>query len=293
MSVRRPLSTLPQFAQELDDTRFNPDDLGVSTATVVWWRCRLDSRHRWMADVKGRCTGTQRAQCPWCRGAASLPDEHNPSLRDARSDLAAGWDAVMATVGLPPSDLVTISANIAIPWQCPNNEHHDPILATPGAMAVGEHTGCRHCWANRQVDDIVPGTAIARQHRGSTSRTEQRFFDELARHLRLSKKLGSVRTARPFYKFLWVSPDIVIPDRGVAVEFDSPGRPGEGFHRGPREVADRLKNELLREVGWEVVRLRTGGLEALGPYDVVATGLSQRAVAEVATMLDRATPAAR
>jgi very-short-patch-repair endonuclease len=289
VSVRRPLSSVPRLTGELDDERFEPDDLGVSSATVVWWRCEHDNRHRWTTDVKGRSAGTQRAQCPWCRGVATLPDDHNPALRSSHPELATEWDSQLPNLGLPPSDLITASVNIAIRWRCPRNEYHDPILATPGELAFGQHKGCRHCWANDQVADVAPGTAIARGRIGATSRAEQQMFDQLARHLRLSKALSSVRTARPFYKFVWVTPDIVIPQRRVAVEYDSPGRPGEGLHGGSRRDADLLKDQLLREVGWEVVRLRTGGLTALGPYDVVAPGYSQRAVAEVATMIEKAT----
>ncbi|MFZ8318567.1 hypothetical protein ACO1LA_13920, partial [Staphylococcus aureus] len=34
------------------------------------------------------------------------------------------------------------------------------------------------------------------------------------------------------------------------------------------EQADRRKDRALRAVGWEVVRLRTGKLEPLGPHDL-------------------------
>ena len=287
MSVRRPLASLPQFAAELDDERYSPTDLGVSSSTVVWWRCATDRQHRWMSDVKARTAGVQRAQCPWCRGLAYLPDDHNPSLRQAHPELAAEWDAVVPVVGLPPADLITPSTNLSIQWRCPRNEFHDSVLATPGGRAAGQHRGCRHCWANDQVADVAPGTAFARRAGGTRSRTEQRLFDQLARHLHLSKQQNAVRTARPFFKFVWACPDIVIADRRVAVEYDSPGRPGEGLHTGTRRDADLLKDELLREVGWEVVRLRTGGLDAIGPHDVVAPGLSQRAVTEVAAAIER------
>ena len=40
-------------------------------------------------------------------------------------------------------------------------------------------------------------------------------------------------------------------------------------HVGKREASDRRKDALLRAAGWEVVRVRTGGLEPLGPHDVV------------------------
>lgn len=193
----------------------------------------------------------------------------------------------MPTLGLPPAELITTSTSLAIQWRCPRNEFHDPILATLGGRAAGEHRGCRHCWANDQVADVAPGAAITRRAGGSTSRAEQRVLDELARHLRLSKKHNAVRTARPFFNFVWVPGHRDSrPPRRRRVR-----QPGAARRGAARRLATRRRlaqDELLREVGWEVVRLRTGGLDALGPHDVVAPGYSQRAVAEVADAVERA-----
>jgi hypothetical protein len=101
MLVRRPLSSHPALARELDDDCYTPDDLGVSTSTVMWWRCQVDPRHRWMADVKSRPAGTGRAQCSWCRRVASLPDGQNPSLRTSHPGLARQWDALVPVVAMP------------------------------------------------------------------------------------------------------------------------------------------------------------------------------------------------
>lgn len=61
-----------------------------------------------------------------------------------------------------------------------------------------------------------------------------------------------------------LTPDILISKEKVCIEVDS------GYtHRGEEEK-DRTRNRLLAEAGWTVVRLRLGGLEPIGPYDVVA-----------------------
>ena len=62
-------------------------------------------------------------------------------------------------------------------------------------------------------------------------------------------------------------PDLVLPELRIAIEYDSIGRHGLE-HVGRREHADRRKDRALRSVGWEVVRLRTGKLEPLGPHDL-------------------------
>jgi very-short-patch-repair endonuclease len=43
---------------------------------------------------------------------------------------------------------------------------------------------------------------------------------------------------------------------------------------GTREAVDRRKDRLLREVGWQVIRVRCGKLQPLGPHDVVASGVT-------------------
>ncbi|WFR66029.1 hypothetical protein P9139_13280 [Curtobacterium flaccumfaciens] len=61
----------------------------------------------------------------------------------------------------------------------------------------------------------------------------------------------------------------------VAIEYDSTGRHGLE-HVGPRQETDRRKDRAVRGVGWQVVRIRTGRLQALGPYDLEVPGISGR-----------------
>ena len=73
---------------------------------------------------------------------------------------------------------------------------------------------------------------------------------------------------------------MLLPELRVAVEYDSTGRHGLE-HVGHREEADRRKDRALRSAGWEVVRVRTGGLEALGPHDLVVSGLTRSTVPQL------------
>jgi very-short-patch-repair endonuclease len=61
-----------------------------------------------------------------------------------------------------------------------------------------------------------------------------------------------------------LTPDILITSSKVAVEIDS------DYTHSTEVDKDRIRNHLLAEVGWTVVRLRLGGLEPVGPYDVVS-----------------------
>lgn len=80
----------------------------------------------------------------------------------------------------------------------------------------------------------------------------------------------AVRVAQPFFTHLEVWPDILLPDLRVAIEYDTIGRDGLE-HLGKREVIDRRKDRLLRHAKWEVIRVRTGKLQPIGPFDVGGT----------------------
>lgn len=70
-----------------------------------------------------------------------------------------------------------------------------------------------------------------------------------------------------------LTPDILLPDHKIAIEVDplGPHEHSKAFSHTGEEGKDRLRNELLTEAGWTVIRLRLGGVrsDALGPRDVV------------------------
>ena len=99
------------------------------------------------------------------------------------------------------------------------------------------------------------------------SAVEDRLRADLFGRLALTRGLTAVRVSRPFFQHVEIWPDLVLPELRIAVEYDSIGRHGLE-HVGQREQADRRKDRALRAVGWEVVRLRTGKLQPLGPYDL-------------------------
>ncbi|MGU3408967.1 hypothetical protein ACLBWP_02575 [Microbacterium sp. M1A1_1b] len=88
---------------------------------------------------------------------------------------------------------------------------------------------------------------------------------------------NAIRLDRPFHDHVEAWPDIILPELRVAIEYDSTGRHGLE-HVGPREDSDRRKDRALRGVGWEVVRIRTGRLPALGPHDLQVSGVSGRTI---------------
>jgi hypothetical protein len=112
------------------------------------------------------------------------------------------------------------------------------------------------------------------------SAAEARLRQLLSERLEFEPGLTAVRTSRPFFDHLEVWPDIVLGELRVAIEYDTTGRDGLE-HVGKREDADRRKDRVLRASGWEVVRIRTGKLKPIGPYDVAASAPSARVVERV------------
>jgi hypothetical protein len=107
------------------------------------------------------------------------------------------------------------------------------------------------------------------------SAVEARLRADLFAHLSVTAGLNAVRVVRPFFDHLEVWPDILLPELRIAVEYDSTGRHGLE-HVGAREQSDRRKDRLLRAAGWEVVRIRTGRLEKIGPHDLQVNSLGRR-----------------
>jgi hypothetical protein len=118
------------------------------------------------------------------------------------------------------------------------------------------------------TSECAPGTASA---------VEAQLRKDVAERLEFTPGLNAVRVARPFFEHLEVWPDIVIPELRIAVEYDSTGRHGLE-HVGRRQDADLRKDRALRRAGWEVVRIRTGRLELLGPWDLQVSGTGRKTV---------------
>ncbi|MFE5408511.1 zinc-ribbon domain-containing protein [Microbacterium sp. NPDC056569] len=107
------------------------------------------------------------------------------------------------------------------------------------------------------------------------SAVEARMRADVFARLAVTPGFTAIRTARPFFDHLEVWPDILLPELRIALEYDTVGRHGLE-HVGKREEADRRKDRAVRAAGWEVVRVRTGKLEPIGPHDIVMSAWTTR-----------------
>ena len=109
------------------------------------------------------------------------------------------------------------------------------------------------------------------------SAVEAKLRADLFARLGVTPGFNAVRVSRPFFDHVEVWPDILLPELRIAVEYDSTGRHGLE-HVGKREDADRRKDRMLRAARWEVVRIRTGKLEKLGPHDLQLSSVGRRGI---------------
>ncbi len=136
-----------------------------------------------------------------------------------------------------------------------------------------------------KTPDVSPGTPFQSVCAPRpASAVEAQLRHDLFSRLGVTTGLTAVRVGRPFFGHVEVWPDILLPELRVAIEYDSTGRFGLE-HVGGREDADRRKDALLRATGWEVVRIRTGRLEPLGPHDVQLSSLGRRGLDRIVDAL--------
>ena len=109
------------------------------------------------------------------------------------------------------------------------------------------------------------------------SAVEAQLRADLFAQLDVTPGFNAVRVLRPFFDHVEVWPDILLPELRVAIEYDSTGRHGLE-HVGRREAADRRKDRALRAAHWEVIRVRAGKLEPLGPHDLRVSSIGVRTI---------------
>ncbi len=256
-------------------------------SAAAWWERRQFSRD---ADVP-YAVGTYRAA--WAPYPALIRQYH-PELNEG-----------IALTQVPPA------AEVLLLWQC---EVGHLFAATPSEQRRRpgrqrrRSAWCPECSAQAQprtprlaaeiraraqarvapsrvicakTPPLAVGEAFVSECAPPTSSAiEAQLRQRLGEALEFAVGLNAIRVGRPFFDHLEAWPDIVIPELRIAVEYDSPGRHGLE-HVGPREQVDRRKDRTLRAARWEVVRIRTGRLEKLGPFDLQVSGIGQRTMAEL------------
>lgn len=179
---------------------------------------------------------------------------------------------------------VEVNMNAEYTWVC--RRGHDRYRASIAAAIDGD--ACPKCRAGARAASAIrqAGAAGMNGARMPTSQAEQRLRALLEEQLVIPRGVNRIRIARTFHGRNEVWPDIIIPALKIAIEYDSPGRGGD-WHRGLREASDLDKDAALRDVGWEVIRVRTGGLEHLGRYSIQASGPTHKVAGQLIAMMEQ------
>ncbi|WP_422935011.1 hypothetical protein [Sinomonas sp. P47F7] len=154
---------------------------------------------------------------------------------------------------------------------------------------IQEGRYCHKCAANRKYDHVLPGDVFMGPP-AESSRTERHLARHLGTYFELAMPgVNALMYGAEFRGAPWGRPDIIIPALRVVVEFDGTGLDVEWGHDTPEgREADLDKDRLTRAVGWEVVRIRTGGTGRLGPYDLEVADGAHADPAEIAWQVLRA-----
>ncbi len=279
------------------------------------WEC--DSGHRFVAtpeEQRSKPDGSRR-RSTWCPECTELAQRRRAPLGVVREPVpafACGHPRDPRAIGdLEPGERCALCRRLA---ETGHSRETLAAKAVPGRrleLLAETRTDRRYSWTcskghpsfEGSVDSVLRGrgcptcrhaaAAADRYPVGAgfvspwapkpASAVEARLRQRLGRVLEVDLSLNAVKVAKPFYSHIEVWPDIVIDELKVAIEYDSTGRDGLE-HVGRRELSDKRKDRLLRAAGWEVIRIRCGKLQPIGPYDLTASDVSD---ALIARLLDR------
>jgi hypothetical protein len=251
----------------------------VTEPVDAWWQRRQRSK----GVAVPYEIGTYRAD--WQRYPALIRQYH--------PDLNCG----ITLTQIPPA------AEVFLSWQCdyghifvatPGEQRNRPgrrrrqsawcpvcaQLANPARIRLEPRTDYprttgKPAKAPRQAPVAAGVAFVSAQAPRPSSAAEGELRYAIARRWEFDLECNAIALSRPFFGWLEAWPDVVIPELRVAIEYDTIGRHGLE-HVGLREASDRRKDRAIRAVGWEVIRVRCGHLQPLGPFDFVAGSVSRR-----------------
>ncbi|MCY7325105.1 MAG: hypothetical protein LH605_03125 [Microbacteriaceae bacterium] len=222
------------------------------------WVCIVGHEFVATPEEQRQRPGRSRRRSTWCPNCAALAVTRSPQ---------GAAVALVAGVRDSPADAP----------ETPVRKPKPPAklgAAKLGAAKLGAAKLCATSTAaGRGIGDAFHSDCAPRP----ASAAEADLRAKLTERLNFEPGLNAVCVARPFFTHLEVWPDIVLAELRVAIEYDTTGRDGLE-HVGRREAVDRRKDRMLRAVGWEVVRIRCGKLQPIGPHDLVASGVTSRLV---------------
>ncbi len=135
----------PEIAKEWHPTKNlgkTPDEVLMKSSKEIWWQCRVNSKHNWVAKVNDR-TGVNKSGCPYCSGRLVLEED---SLAELYPEIIKEWHPTKNT-NLNPNELSPGSKKKAY-WICDKGPDH--IWKAVIDSRIRGNRKCPYC-ANKKV----------------------------------------------------------------------------------------------------------------------------------------------
>lgn len=182
------VTTHPEIAAQWDaeaNGDLTPRGVSAGSSLMTGWKCDKHPDHKW----KARVTGRRKSGCPYCAGKRVQPGFND--LATTHPEIAAEWD-YERNDRLEPN-AVTMGSNTRAHWRCSTNPKH--LWETKIASRASDGSGCPSC-------------------AGCVSKGEADLAALIASFVEGEPVLRGVR------EYGGKELDIIIPSRGVAVEFN-------------------------------------------------------------------------
>lgn len=243
-----------------------PDD-----KVYTWSICPAGRRHRRQFYFQGTRISWLTGECPTCQESAASREEwaaDAPTFQDRYPDAVQYLS--------DPADAESLTGLVRFACtQCGDAMSWSPRSESPPC--------CSWC---RAADGAQPGELVIRTGGGEPVKFEAELTVELIRCGFTASGDHGIVTKRGTYVVPVIKPDIVLPERRVAIEVDNTASNGwvHNRHDDPAGAADdQLRDQLLKDLEWRVLRVRRPGQPVAGdwPWRVETTSEAVRRVADL------------
>lgn len=242
----------PGFSQAIVDYALEHAD---PDRTYTWTICPTGARHNTDTFFRGTVSEYRDGHCPQCdaidgrRGAwqASIPPfkDRHPDLVDFLLD---------------PADAESTGM---VRFACADCGDHTPF--SPTRSQYGPVPRCGWC---RTAGGAHPGDVVPRRGGGAHVQLEDDLAAALTKTGIPSVTGHGVLTVKGSYVTPVICPDLILLSRRIAIEIDHADDPrGPGRHDQPDGIADdQLRDQLLSDLRWRVLRIRRPDQAVKGPW---------------------------
>lgn len=279
-----------------------PDSISFGSQKSAWWKCRVCGES-WEATIGSVYLNAKKSNfsgplgCPYCSGKQASKQN---CLGTKNPSLAAEWDTER-NGNLTPFNITHMSSR-KVSWVCPDGHSYE---ASPSTRVGNGGKGCPVCagkvvvpetslatnfpdlasqWHPTKNGKLTPDKVTTGSNRKVWWRCNKGHVWQAIINDRVRKNYGcricagrstsllemrlftELRTifadARWRSKVSGFEVDLLLPSRNIGIEAD-----GSYWHREKLE-SDLNKNQLVKEAGLKLIRLRERPLPSLSPSDI-------------------------